>query len=144
MAISVLLLTHDDDRFALRSAFDRVFVDTLKTEIPPACREWDALKKMWYIDNAYADVVGDLVESLDGHIMDKRPQGVTTVGIPVPLRDACTLLYVTPDAPISVAEAAFKALAKRHHPDVGGDTETMQRLNNALSTFKAFSQEVPF
>jgi hypothetical protein len=38
----------------------------------------------------------------------------------------------------------LKALAKRHHPDVGGDTEMMQRLNNALATFKSFTEEGPF
>jgi hypothetical protein len=43
-----------------------------------------------------------------------------------------------------VAQAAFKALARRHHPDIGGDTEMMQRLNNALATFKSFTEEVPF
>jgi curved DNA-binding protein CbpA len=42
-----------------------------------------------------------------------------------------------------VAEAAYKALARLHHPDVGGDVETMQALNDAIQTFKAFT-EVPF
>jgi hypothetical protein len=54
------------------------------------------------------------------------------------------VLCVSPDAPLSVAAAALKALAKRHHPDVGGDTEMMQRLNNALATFKSFTEEGPF
>ena len=44
---------------------------------------------------------------------------------------------------LAMAEASFKALAKRHHPDVGGDTALFQRLNAALATFKAFT-EVPY
>lgn len=144
MAIHALLLPCDDERFALRTPFDRDFVDALKLAIPAPCREWDALKKAWYIHQEYDDILIDFVESRGGKVIDKRPQVVTPAVIPGPLQEACTLLFVTPDAPISVAEAAFKALARRHHPDVGGDTETMQRLNNALATFKAFTEEGPF
>jgi hypothetical protein len=144
MAINALLLPHDDDRFALRTAFDRDFVEALKLAIPAPYREWSPEKKTWYIHQEYDTTLTDLVESRGGRVMDKRPVTALAAVIPGPLREACALLCVSPDAPISVAEAAFKAQAKRHHPDVGGDTEMMQRLNNALATFKSFTEEAPF
>jgi DnaJ-domain-containing protein 1 len=45
--------------------------------------------------------------------------------------DAFALLYVSPQAPPEVIEAAFRALAKQYHPDRGGSTAQMQRLNLA-------------
>ena len=144
MAIYALLLPHDDERFALKTPYNQTFVEALKLAIPAPYREWSPEKKAWYIHQEYDETLVDLVESRGGRVSDKRPPVATTASIPGPLQEACTLLCVTPDAPISVAEAALKALARRHHPDVGGDTEMMQRLNNALATFKAFTDEGPF
>jgi hypothetical protein len=133
-------MPHDNDRFALKTPFDRDFVEALKLAVPAPYREWSPEKKTWYIDHAYDETVIHLVESRGGRVSDKRPQVAATAVIPGPLQEACTLLYVTPDAPLYVAEAAFKSLAKKHHPDVGGDTETMQRINHAWDTFKAFTE----
>lgn len=45
-------------------------------------------------------------------------------------------LSILPDAPESVVRAAYTALAKEHHPDVGGSTETMQKLNTAYAALE--------
>lgn len=42
------------------------------------------------------------------------------------------VLHVAPDAPMSVREAAYRALALQAHPDAGGSPEAMQRLNAAI------------
>jgi len=42
------------------------------------------------------------------------------------------VLYVARSAPLPVCEAAYRALAKLAHPDQGGSTATMQRLNAAI------------
>lgn len=42
------------------------------------------------------------------------------------------ILQVTVDASDEVIRAAYRALAKKHHPDVGGSPEVMKRLNLAL------------
>jgi curved DNA-binding protein CbpA len=36
-----------------------------------------------------------------------------------------------------IITAGFRALARRYHPDVGGDTATMQRLNAAYDRIRA-------
>lgn len=53
-----------------------------------------------------------------------------------PSPSAYATLYVTQDAPRQVIEAAFRVLAKLHHPDSGGDTETMSRINQAFQELK--------
>lgn len=52
--------------------------------------------------------------------------------------DECyAALYLIPDAPMDIVNAAWKALAKKHHPDVGGDEETFKRLSDAYSKIKS-------
>lgn len=41
------------------------------------------------------------------------------------------VLGVGPEATIEQAKAAYRELARRHHPDAGGDAETMSRINRA-------------
>lgn len=35
------------------------------------------------------------------------------------------------------AKALYRELVKKHHPDIGGDTRTMQEINSEYATFKA-------
>lgn len=57
---------------------------------------------------------------------------------PPPINPAAHIPYhyqvlgLNPGAPLIVAEAAYKALARRAHPDAGGSTERMQLLNAAI------------
>lgn len=46
------------------------------------------------------------------------------------------LLGVAPDASEVEIEAAYRRLAKRHHPDAGGDGEMFQRLTTAYQQAK--------
>jgi hypothetical protein len=47
------------------------------------------------------------------------------------------MLGVLPDAPLEVIDAAYRALAKKHHPDRGtGDTEKMQEINAAYARIR--------
>lgn len=43
------------------------------------------------------------------------------------------------DAPIDKVKEAYKLLAKVSHPDVGGDTQSMQEINNAMQSIKALA-----
>lgn len=47
-----------------------------------------------------------------------------------------SVLFVTPSAPVEVIEAAYKALARKYHPDNGGDTQRMQEINAAYSALR--------
>jgi DnaJ-class molecular chaperone len=41
------------------------------------------------------------------------------------------ILHLLPSAPPELVAAAFRCLAKLHHPDVGGDAAAMRRLTDA-------------
>jgi len=45
-------------------------------------------------------------------------------------------LGITPDASDEVVRAAYKAEARRRHPDRGGSNEEMERLNAAFAEIK--------
>ncbi len=47
------------------------------------------------------------------------------------LASSYKVLYLVEGAPAELVEAARRVLAKRHHPDVGGDEETMRAINAA-------------
>lgn len=48
--------------------------------------------------------------------------------------DYYELLGVPPSADIPTIRRAFIAMAKEHHPDVGGEADKMQQLNTAYKT----------
>jgi curved DNA-binding protein CbpA len=51
-----------------------------------------------------------------------------------PADDLYRVLQVTPDAEPEVIQAAYRALARKHHPDAGGSAEKMSTLNSAWGT----------
>jgi|SRR5579859_1595977 len=46
------------------------------------------------------------------------------------------ILGIMPDAPIEVAEAAYKAKARTAHPDAGGSVEAIKELNEAIGEIR--------
>ena len=52
-------------------------------------------------------------------------------------RSPYEVLGVSAEAPLEVVEAAYRALAKKAHPDSGGSNERMRELNQALVSVKA-------
>jgi hypothetical protein len=51
--------------------------------------------------------------------------------------EACAALHVAQGAPVEVAESAYRVLSKQAHPDLGGSTAQMQRLNNAIGVIRS-------
>ncbi len=47
------------------------------------------------------------------------------------------VLHISPNAPLAVAEAAYRALAREAHPDAGGNHERMKALNAAIEAIRA-------
>jgi hypothetical protein len=142
----VIVSLADDGRLALKSRYDPGLVDVIKMMIPSCDRTWDTAAKTWYLAPEWGDGLIEALRECGMTVTDRRPPPsppqATVLAVASALQEACVVLHITPDAPVAVAEASFKALAKQHHPDVGGDTATFQHLNDALRTFKAFT-EVP-
>ncbi|WP_338050052.1 ATP-dependent helicase [Rhodovibrio sodomensis] len=51
------------------------------------------------------------------------------------------VLEVKPDASLAEIEAAYRALVKRHHPDLGGSHAKMTELNIAIAQARAFNTQ---
>lgn len=51
-------------------------------------------------------------------------------------RNPYDVLMILPDSPIEVAEAVFRSLAKKHHPDTGGSMKTFKELNDAINEIR--------
>lgn len=51
-------------------------------------------------------------------------------------QDPYETLQIMRDAPIEVAEAAYKARARLAHPDNGGSAEQMKQLNEAINAIR--------
>lgn len=109
--------------------YSRAVVDRLKAEIPPACREYDPARKLWTVHQPYIHPAVRIVRSAypDLEVEDLE---ATIVSTPV-LDPDYAALHLLPTAPPELVAAAYKTLARIHHPDAGGDTATMQRLNAA-------------
>ena len=54
--------------------------------------------------------------------------------------EAAEILNIRPDADHLVVKAAYHALAKLHHPDQGGDTVAMQKVNAAYNYMSTRTQ----
>lgn len=100
--------------------------------IPAHRRTYSEITRRWWIDTQYmpslADVFVNYAEALSWRNSSRySPE----VDLPASVVRACHVLYITPDAPPEVAQAAYKALAKLAHPDHGGSHHEMVRLNQA-------------
>lgn len=51
------------------------------------------------------------------------------------------VLGVAADCPVEVAEAAYRTLAKKAHPDVGGSQAAMARLNHAVEEARTTARQ---
>jgi curved DNA-binding protein CbpA len=58
--------------------------------------------------------------------------------------DYYELLGIKPTAEIHEIRRAFILRAKQHHPDAGGSTETMQRLNSAYRTLASSTSKASY
>lgn len=59
------------------------------------------------------------------------------LALPAAGEDWREVLGVGPDADLAAAEAAFKRAAREVHPDLGGSTDSMSRLNAAIARARA-------
>ncbi len=59
---------------------------------------------------------------------------VPALGAKPEVTRAYGIMWLQPGAPLSLVKAAYRALAAHCHPDAGGDSYSMVRLNQAYHT----------
>jgi hypothetical protein len=108
--------------YYIKTPFDQNFIDELKAEV--VSRFWDIGKRMWQFD---ADDLELVIEIASKYYQVEFNQQVNQSL----KKTEWETLYLIPNAPLEVVKAAYRALAMLHHPDRGGDIETMAKINSA-------------
>jgi len=111
----------------------------LKREIPRQGRRFDTVQRCWIIDRDYQAQIDHWLARMQCETraevvyknkrQDRRPT-------PAPghqLGNAYATLHLLPTAPPELVKAAYRCLAMMNHPDRGGDTQDMQRINGAYA-----------
>ncbi len=127
-----------DGQIELRFRYDAEFVNDLKATIPPPYRRWNPDEKAWVVMSAYLAELRELCEGYGRIVWETAPPPggngngqATGAKSSDPRAEAFATLYLLPSAPIEVVKAAYRALALIHHPDKGGNPDTMKAINLA-------------
>jgi hypothetical protein len=127
----------------------KLLIETLKSFVNPCYRFYDPGTRKWVVGEpatesfrrwlSYARTTFNAQVQWIGGEADADPEAEWTP--PPPPRpkpvDPYKTLHLLPSAPPEVVKAAYKALAMKLHPDHGGDTEAMQRINDAYRRLAA-------
>ncbi len=131
-------ITHVADGFSVRincadsDAFAHAICE-LKNTVPPNCRTYDPTKKFWTITDS--DCLDEwLYELRSAYSVVTNHTGAYKPPPAQSLASPFTTLHLLPSAPPEVVKAAYKALARVHHPDARGNSERMVAINLAYET----------
>jgi DnaJ domain len=138
----------DNGSIEIRTPYHADFVEALKLGITSPYRSCEPDEKVWIVKSFFADqaiaIVRKWFDSVEifgqpktSHNDSYRHQNATPPPPPKPgSDDPFRVLYLLNTAPPEVIKASYHALSKKHHPDRGGDTQTMQRINAAYDRLK--------
>jgi len=137
-AYAVRLSSHDSGIF-------KMMIEMLKDYVLPYHRVYMPERRTWRVD-AYAHdclhgwlayVRADFNARVEWLEADADPEQEWTPPVKPKAVDPYTTLHLLSSAPPEVVKAAYRALAVLNHPDKGGDTNAMQRINDAYRRLAA-------
>lgn len=110
------------------------YIQDLKTQIPHGGRIWDKDLRIWIVNKGFEKILLKIVYKHFDEVEYSQD------GEPQQQKQAISELYATlhllSTAPEELIKAAYKALSKIHHPDVGGDLVKMQEINAAYDAIR--------
>jgi len=113
-------------------------VEELKIRIPASERRWVPERKCWTVTRPYSDLGIGIVRAVYPQLVVVNEWDGDAKPPPIRKTDPTYAdLHLLPSAPAELVQAAYRCLARLNHPDTGGNTATMQRLNAAFDTLKA-------
>jgi hypothetical protein len=124
MGADVIEITREAGGYACKFGYDAGLVAALKAAVPGRWRRWDPERRVWLF-------------SVRGWPLAERV--FTEYGLLEGVAGpdwAWRALHLQPGAPESVIKAVYRTLAHTTHPDKGGDTEAMKRLNLAYERLR--------
>jgi len=116
------------------TAFGEIIED-IKDTIPAPRRTWHPDSRRWLFWDQDAIDTACRVCKQHGVTCRKEDDSRETLNRDVDdaSPDPYAVLHLLPTAPPELVHAAYHLLAQRHHPDHGGSTEEMQRINAAAA-----------
>ncbi len=130
--VSVKLKSSDRDAFAF-------LIEALKDAIPAYDRTYSPASREWFIHASARHSLElwlDDAREVCGASVEWQPTKHERPRTASVAPDAFATLHLLPSAPPEVVRASYKALAMKHHPDKGGDTEAMQKINEAYERLR--------
>lgn len=134
-----LILTKFDEHWVELTGLGGKLLISVKHGIKVSHRKFDEKTQHWLVHWTYLAFVVHLARSYGmeveyGTLPTKwqlQAAGAQVMADETPVENPFARLYVTDDAPLDVVHAAYRALAKMHHPDVGGSTAKFQEVDLA-------------
>jgi len=135
-----LIVWHPDGSAAdVRFPFDAYVVDELKRVVPAWLRTYDPDSRTWTVDGRYVHLAYHVLAQVFGDVdVEGSRTGPADRGGD-PREAALVVLHLRPTAPPELVDAAYKCLARLHHPDAGGSTVAMQVINAAAEQIRSAS-----
>lgn len=121
--------------------YHEVLLESFKQEIRSG-RRWDPVLSCWVVTPVMAEAAAHWLRTSFPEHTERReePRAAPPPPPPPPPRmgaaEPWASLHLLPSAPREVVDAAYKALARLHHPDLGGSTAAMQRVNDAYQKLR--------
>jgi hypothetical protein len=114
----------DGANFCVQTEYNVVLVRLLN-KLPELERVYRDETQTWYISKKHETMVTSWLNEL-GYLITR-----VDVDMPGPPDETFAVLGLLPTAIWEVCEAAYRALCKINHPDMGGNEETMKQINAA-------------
>jgi hypothetical protein len=130
-------LVFRDGRVALAFPYDRGAVTALKVGVPASERGYCRSTRIWTVSAAWAERAVALLRFHFPEIEVIRQERWGDQ--PATLRAAdpsFAELHLLPSAPPELVVAAYRMLARTHHPDLGGDAARITALNLAVDDLR--------
>lgn len=129
--------------------YDADLVEALKRDIPARSRSYNPVTRAWTVRTPYAERAIWLLRQFFPHAQcvtagaHRQDTQSHPTREPLARPSHYTVLHVLPSAPPEVVGAAYRALAKLHHPDAlpvpdrDRATQQMQEINIAIEALRA-------
>ena len=124
----------DEHTIAVRTPYHIQWIAAFKEHLPKGVRKWDKDSKRWIVDRGYIDVVCDVTRKffrgvkIHRVLMDEYNRIKAEFSGFNPSNGKSALVAFCQSIP---PKTLYRVLSRAFHPDVGGDTEIMKRLNAA-------------
>lgn len=153
-----LVTTDSDGQIRVEVPFHRAWLSAIRYVVPHGSKRQGQEGNVWRFSPQYTDIVVQITLHFFPQtkvILDKgsddwanqdlqahdrwwrwRERGDVRAREPAKVSPR-EVLCVTSAAPVEVVRAAYRALTKLHHPDVGGDAEEFKRVQAAWEMLRA-------